>query len=113
VEFQNEYIPLKVKPYLIYTKMEAPKPVRNYEGIYEIYSDGRIYVIKRNMFKKYNTPNLAGREWIGLCKNGKMILYEKEYLIAEHYGKPIENFEQYFIYRDGRVRNSKSKKFLK
>jgi hypothetical protein len=61
-------------------------PIKNYEEIYSIYSDGRIYNVKRKKFLKYYKPNLDNREWIGLSKNGKRIIYEKNYLMNEHYG---------------------------
>lgn len=72
-------------------------PIKNYEGLYEVSSDGRIYNIKR---KKYLKNVLADRyEIVLLYKNNKRKRYYVHRLVADAFCKK-ENGKDYVNHKD-------------
>ena len=60
------------------------KPVKNYEGIYEISGDGKIYSIKRQRVLEERIHRQGYRTAM-LCLNGEMKSYYIHRLIAESF----------------------------
>lgn len=69
------------------------KPIKGWEGLYEIYSDGRVYSLVSNKFLK---PRLSmdGYERVALCDKGKRYEYRIHRLVAEAFIENPENKPQ-------------------
>lgn len=60
------------------------KPIKGYEKLYKIYSDGRVFSLIKNKFMKvYTLPN--GYDKIGLTKNEKQKGFLVHRLVAQHF----------------------------
>lgn len=79
-------------------------PIKNYEGLYEVSNDGRVYNVKR---KKYLTNVLADRYLIVLLyKKNKRKRYYVHRLVAEAFCKKEEG-KDYVNHKDlNRINNN-------
>jgi len=73
--------------------MLIKKPIDGYEGLYEIYSDGRIFSYHRHRFLKPHVK-YDGYLAIRLTKNKKVKNYYHHVLLAKHFIDNPENKEQ-------------------
>nr|DAV06100.1 MAG TPA: homing endonuclease [Bacteriophage sp.] len=80
------------------------KPIKGWEGLYEIYSDGRVYSLVSNKFLK---PRLSmdGYERVALCDKGKRYEYRIHRLVAEAFIENPENKPQ-INHKDFNKRNN-------
>lgn len=80
------------------------KPIKGWEGLYEIYSDGRVYSLVSNKFLK---PRLSmdGYERVALCDKGKRYEYRVHRLVAEAFIENSENKPQ-INHKDFNKRNN-------
>ena len=69
------------------------KPIKGWEGLYEITNDGQVYSIKRNTYLK---PRLSmdGYRRVCLCDNNKRREYRIARLVAEAFIENTENKSQ-------------------
>lgn len=69
------------------------KPIKGWEGLYEITNDGQVYSIKRNTYLK---PRLSmdGYKRVCLCDNNKRREYRIARLVAEAFIENTENKSQ-------------------
>ena len=61
------------------------KPIVGYEGLYEIYADGRIYGVKSRKFLKFVVNKDTGYSQVYLCKNALYETYRVHSLVAQHF----------------------------
>jgi len=71
------------------------KQIKGFEGIYEIYEDGRIYSYHTNKFMK-NIKSKHGYLVISLSKNGVRKQYKLHRLLMSNFN-PIDNENEYVI----------------
>lgn len=71
------------------------KHIEGYEGLYEIYEDGRIYSLERNKFMKL-TKTKDGYLSISLSKNGIKKQYKHHRLLMISFN-PITNYKDYVV----------------
>lgn len=69
------------------------KPIKGWEGMYEIYSDGRVYSLVSDKFLKPRL-SLDGYERVALCDRGKRYEYRIHRLVAEAFLENPENKPQ-------------------
>ncbi len=64
---------------------EIWKPIKDYEGLYEVSNLGRVKGLKRDHILKSHIQNTRGYKYyvVGLCKNGKLTCYLVHRLVAE------------------------------
>ena len=79
---------------------EIWKPIKGYEGLYEVSNLGRVKSVARNMIRKTYIKKDKGYEIIMLCKNGRGKNHSVHRLVAEAfipnpYGKREINHKDY------------------
>jgi hypothetical protein len=71
------------------------KKVKGFEGLYDIYEDGRIYSYHRNRFIK-SVKSKHGYLVISLAKNGAKSQFKLHRLIMSHF-KPIKDDDKFVV----------------
>ena len=75
------------------------KPIKDFENLYLIYDDGKVWSIKRRRFLKYEINN-AGYARVALYKNDKIVHKFVHRLVAEAFIPNPEN-KPYVNHKDG------------
>lgn len=69
------------------------KPIKGFEDLYLIYSDGRVYSFIKHDFLKPRM-SMDGYERVALCKDGKRYEYRVHRLVAEAFIQNPDNLPQ-------------------
>ena len=72
---------------------EVQKPIKGYEGIYNISNKGRVYSVRTGNFFK-SKPNTRGYLQVDLCVNGLHKMAYVHRLVADAFLENPNNFPQ-------------------
>lgn len=67
------------------------KPIKGFEGIYEVSTDGQIKNLRRNILMKPYRKGKYGHAMVGLSKNGKVTRLQVHRVVAETFIPNPEN----------------------